>query len=323
MQTLDGDTPLTADETEAIAKSLLTPESFEILRRDREVDFSFSWEDKARLRGNAFHTRDNIAVALRMIPAAIPTPSDLRLPPALEALARLPQGFVLVTGPTGSGKTTTLASVLEWVNENRACHIVTLEDPIEYMHERKRSAVSQREIGTDSLSFARGLRSALREDPDVLLVGEMRDPESIQTTLTIAETGHLVFATLHTNDASQALDRIIDVFPAESQVQVKIQLASSLAGIVSQRLVPKIGGGRVAAFEVLTATTAVRNLVKEGKTRQMRNQILTGQRHGMLTLEASLSQLVRDGLVSYDEAVARSLFPDEIERPPVTQAPAA
>jgi twitching motility protein PilT len=302
-------------ETEQIAAALLAPDQLSTLQRDKEVDFSFEWQGLARFRGNAFHTRGTIAVCLRLIPAAIPNFDDLGLPPIAETLAQLPQGFVLVTGPTGSGKTTTMASILDRVNDSRPCHIVTIEDPIEYVHEPKMAAVSQREIGADSHSFARALRSALREDPDVLLVGEMRDPESIQTTLTIAETGHLVFASLHTNDTAQSLDRIVDVFPADSQAQVRVQLAGSLAAVIAQRLIPRVDGGRVAAFEVLVANHAVRNLIKEGKTRQIRNVVLTGQRQGMMTLEMSLSALVREGLVSYEEALLHSVYPDEIEKP--------
>jgi twitching motility protein PilT len=315
IQTLNATPELLPRDTEQIAMALLSPEQSAILDRDLEVDFSFEWQGLARFRGNAFHTRGKVAVSLRLIPAEIPTFQDLGLPPAVETFVHLPQGFILVTGPTGSGKTTTIASILEQVNCERACHIVTLEDPIEYVYTPKRAAISQREIGADSLSFARGLRSALREDPDVVLVGEMRDPESIAAALTIAETGHLVFATLHTNDAAQSLDRIVDVFPAESQAQVRTQLAGSLGAVVSQRLIPRVGGGRVAAFEILVATGAARNLIREGKTRQVRNVILTGQRQGMLTLEMSLSSLVRDGSITYATAVEGSLFPDEIERP--------
>lgn len=322
IRALDTHSVLEPKETDQIAVALLAPEQLATLRRDKEVDFSFEWQGVARFRGNAYHTRGTVAVCLRLIPAAIPTFDELGLPPIAETLAGLPQGFVLVTGPTGSGKTTTMASIIDRINSVRPCHIVTIEDPIEYVHERRMAAISQREIGADSLSFPRALRSALREDPDVLLVGEMRDPESIQTTLTIAETGHLVFASLHTNDTAQSLDRIVDVFPADSQAQVRVQLAGSLAAVVAQRLIPRVDGGRVAAFEVLVATNAVRNLIKEGKTRQIRNVVLTGQRQGMMTLEMSLSALVRDGLVSYEEAVAHSLYPDEVEKPlPVAPAP--
>jgi twitching motility protein PilT len=223
------------------------------------------------------------------------------------------QGLILVTGPTGSGKSTSLAAMVDRINVQRACHILTIEDPIEYVHDHKRSLVSQREVGTDTPSFNDALRAALREDPDVLLVGEMRDLESIRFALTIAETGHLVFATLHTNDTAQSISRMIDVFPAEQQAQVRVQLAAALSAVVYQRLIPKVGGGMVAAYEVLVANSAARNLIKEGKTHQLRNVLVTGQREGMVTLEQSLSALVRDRVVRHEDAVPRSLYPKEIE----------
>lgn len=280
-----------------------------------EIDFTVGWKRTARLRGNAFYQRGMPTIALRLIPEEIPTFDDLGVPPAVRNLAELHQGLVLFTGPTGSGKSTSLASIVNWINQYRPCHILTIEDPIEYVHPSITAAVSQREVGTDTKSFERALRSALREDPDVILVGEMRDPESISITLTLAETGHLVLSTLHTNDAAQALDRIVDVFPAERQAQVRIQLAGSLQGIVAQRLLPRNGGGMVAAFEVLMATTAVRNLIREGKSRQLRNNMTLGQADGMQTLEMSLSALVHNGLISYEEAVAVALVPHEVERP--------
>ena len=226
-----------------------------------------------------------------------------------------PSGLILVTGPTGSGKSTTLASMVDQVNRPRRCHILTIEDPIEYVHEHGLGAVNQREVGADTDSFARGLRSALREDPDVLMVGEMRDLESIDTVLTMAETGHLVFATLHTNDTSQAIDRLVGVFPGEQQNQARLQLSACLVGVVYQRLIPKIGGGLVAAYEVLAGTHAVRNLIREGKTRQLRNAITMAQGEGMQTLEKHLSRLVADGVVSLEDAMLRSLYPKEIGRP--------
>ncbi len=305
---------LTAGDIRSVVTELVPQESLERFDIDKEIDFSICSANEIRFRGNAFHQKGNPAVALRAIPLAIPTTSDLGLPEPLVRLADLPQGFVLVTGPTGAGKSTTLASLVDYINANRKCHILTIEDPIEYVHSHRQSVVSQREIGQDAMSFARALRSALREDPDVLLVGEMRDPESIATALTIAETGHLVFATLHTNDTAQAIDRIVDVFPAEAQQQIRVQLSTSLAGIAAQRLLPKVGGGLVAAFEVLIATPAVRNLIKDGKSNQLRNVILTGQEHGMQTLESSLGALVREGLISLDDALARSTFPADVTR---------
>ena len=304
---------LTDSDLDAIVRTLVSGEVFQRLHESRELDLSFEWEGKARFRGNAFYQRGSLTLALRVIPNEIPSFEDLGLPPSVEALAKLPQGLVLFTGPTGAGKSTTQASLIDWINRNERCHILTIEDPIEYVHEHRLSAVNQREIGDDTLSFGQALRSALREDPDVLLVGEMRDIESIQTTLTIAETGHLVFATLHTNDAAQSIDRIIDVFPSERQPQIRVQLSSSLGAIVSQRLLPRIGGGQVAAFEVLVANRAVRNLVKEGKSHQLRNVILTGQSEGMQTLEQSMADLVARGLVTQDDAVAQSLYPNEVK----------
>ena len=242
----------------------------------------------------------------------------------MSAICELPQGFVLVTGPTGSGKSTTLASMIDYINQRRPLHILTIEDPIEYVHQHKVAAVNQREVGLDTNSFPRALRSALREDPDVILVGEMRDPETIQFALTLAETGHLVFATLHTNDAAQALDRISDVFPPERQTQIKVQLAASVAAVISQRLIPKVDGGLVAAFEVMLANMAVRNLIREGKSHQLRNIMHGAKAEGMLTLEASLNGLIEDGLISYDEALSRSMYEKEIKKPqPMASIPMA
>jgi len=294
---------------------MLTAEQRATLCRELELDFALVWRDSARVRGNAFHQQGLPAVALRLIPNRVPTFDELLTPTVVREVSRLSQGLVLLTGPTGSGKSTTLAAMAGWINANRACHIVTIEDPIEYVHPHARSLVNQREVGTDSHSFERALRSALRENPDVVLVGEMRDPESIAITLTLAETGHLVLSTLHTNDASQALDRIVDVFPTDRQAQVRVQLAGSLAAVIAQRLLPRVGGGLVAAYEVLLASSAVRNLIREGKTRQIRNAITTSQGSGMQTLEMSLSMLVERGVVSYDDAVTRSLYPAEVQRP--------
>lgn len=307
--------PLRGEDTASLARVLLSLRQTAAFDGGTEIDFSFTWGDLARVRGNAFRQRGEVAVALRIIPREIPGFDELRVPPGVRRLGALKQGLVLVTGPTGSGKSTTLASIIDWINRNRAVHIITIEDPIEYVHDHHTSAVNQREVGEDTDTFANALRSALREDPDVLLVGEMRDLESIRFALTLAETGHLVFATLHTNDTAQAVDRMIDVFPGDQQPQIRVQLASTLTAVVYQRLVPRRAGGMVAAYEVLVATSAVRNLVKEGKSNQLRNQIVTGQREGMQTLEQSLNELVRQQLVDYDEAVARAAFPKEIERP--------
>jgi twitching motility protein PilT len=231
---------------------------------------------------------------------------------SLISLLTRPHGLVLMTGPTGSGKSTTLASMVGWINQNRPVHILTIEDPIEYIHPPAEALVNQREVGSDCISFSEGLKSALREDPDVVLVGEMRDLETISLTLTLAETGHLVFATLHTNDAAQTVDRIIDVFPADQQDQARTQFSMALAAVVSQRLVPKIGGGRVAAYEVLMGTSAVANLIRDGKVRQIRNMIATGQRDGMMVMEQSLGALVQQGVITYEEAMEASVHPEEI-----------
>ena len=312
--------PLHPDDTARIAEAMLTEDLHATLLRAKEVDFSFSWGKSIRFRGNAFHQRGAVTMALRAIPHRIPSTQELMLPPQLERFCGLSQGLVLITGPTGSGKSTTQASMIDLINQTQAKHILTLEDPIEYIHTHQRSIVNQREVGTDTASFALGLRAALREDPDVVLVGEMRDPESIQTALTIAETGHLVLATLHTNDASTALDRIVDVFPADRQGQIRVQLAASLAGVVAQRLVPRVDGGLIAAFEILVANGAARGLIREGKTHQIRNVISQSVREGMQTLEQSLSVLVAHGLITYDDAVQRAVVPKEIRLPQATQA---
>jgi twitching motility protein PilT len=313
---VDGHSVLTADETDALLAEVLTPDQGDAWESRHEYDFSFSWREHARIRGNAFTQRGLTAVALRMIPRHIPTPDDLGLPPALRDHSLRHQGLILMTGPTGSGKSTTLASLVDLINTNRGCHIITVEDPIEYVHDHKRAAVNQREVGTDTDTFANALRSVLREDPDVLLVGEMRDLESIAFALTVAETGHLVFATLHTNDTAQSLGRMIDVFPAEQQAQIRVQLAAALSCVVYQRLIPRIGGGMIAAYEVLVATPAVRNLIKEGKTHQLRNSLVTGHRDGMSTLEQSLSDLVQQRVVTEEDAIARSLYPKDIDSRP-------
>jgi twitching motility protein PilT len=310
-----GDQALRPEDTVALVGSLLSQDQRDHLEDHLELDFSFGWRDVARIRGNAFFQQGTVAMALRLIPSDIPKMADLGLPPIVEQLVSAPQGFVLVTGPTGAGKSTTLASMIDHINERRACHIITIEDPLEYLHVHKRAAVNQREVGVDTESFARALRSVLREDPDVLLVGEMRDLESIQIALTIAETGHLVFATLHTNDTAQALDRMIDVFPPHQQDQIRVQLANSLSGILYQRLIPREGGGLIAAFEVLLATPAVRNLVREGKTHQLRNVIATSQSEGMQTMEGALNALVANDVISSDTALAYSLYPKEITKP--------
>ncbi len=318
---LDGEPVLHADDIESIVKRVLAPELHAHFLDQLQVDFSLTWQDAVRVRGNAFVQRGATAIALRIIPLVIPTLAELGLPSVAENLAEMPSGLVLLTGPTGAGKSTTLAALIDHVNLRRRCHILTIEDPIEYVHTHKRAVVSQREIGVDAHSFSTALRAALREDPDVILVGEMRDLESIAATLTLAETGHLVFATLHTNDTAQALDRIVDVFPSDRRDQIQVQLSATLRGVIYQRLLPKVGGGMVAAYEIMVGNNAVKNLVREGKTRQLRNVVATHQTEGMQTLEASLSLLVADGMITEEAATAVSLYPKEI-KPPAPVIPA-
>ncbi|MGE0879712.1 MAG: type IV pilus twitching motility protein PilT [Acidimicrobiia bacterium] len=315
LRAVPGESPLRIEDIDDILDVVLLPEHKEQFVHHFDVDFSVGWEGVARLRGSAFRQRGLPSIALRIIPDRIPGFDELAMPRAVRDLGRLNQGLVLFTGPTGSGKSTSQASLIDWINRNRECHILTIEDPIEYVHRNISSVVSQREIGSDTMSFERALRSALREDPDVLLVGEMRDLESIAMALTLAETGHLVFSTLHTNDAAQAIDRIVDVFPAERQDQIRTQLAGSLAAVVAQRLVPRMDDGMTAAYEVLLASHAVRNLIREGKSRQLRNVMTTSIGDGMQTLEMGLSELVEQGFVSYDEAVAHAFVPKEVTSP--------
>ncbi len=305
LRPLPGQPVLTPEDSRRLVRGLLSPAQQQAFDKGYELDFSFTF-GPARIRGNAFRQRDSVACALRLIPSSIPDMDQIGLPVAVQKLAELKQGLVLVTGPTGSGKSTTLASMIDWINRNRSVHVLTVEDPIEYVHEHKRSVVNQREVGEDTGAFVDALRSALREDADVLLVGEMRDLESIRFALTLAETGHLVFGTLHTNDTAQAVDRMIDVFPGDQQPQIRVLLAATLTAVVHQRLLPRVGGGLVAAHEVLMSNQPVRNLIKEGKSHQLRNQLVTGQREGMQTLEFSLNRLIAAGLVTYEEAAARA-----------------
>ena len=316
---IEGFDNLTPGDLERIVSSLLDPVQVAEYEHSRQVDFSFGVEGLGRFRANAFRQRTHPALALRVVPNRVRTLAELSAPRACTNLLNAPYGLVLVVGPTGSGKSTTLAAMIDTINQQRACHILTIEDPVEFVHTHKRAIVNQREVGTDVNSFEDGLRSALREDPDVILLGEMRDLESIAITLTLAETGHLVFATLHTNDASQALDRIVDVFPAERRDQIQIQLAGSLQGVISQRLLPSQLGGRVAAYEALVANDAVRNLLREGKTRQLRNVIATGANDGMQTLEADLARLVIEGHLTSEEACNQSAFPKDVLQQIATQ----
>jgi twitching motility protein PilT len=304
--------PLSADAALTLAKSLAGERWDELVAR-RELDFSFSFGASSRVRANLFFQRGTLAGALRFVPYVIPTLESLGAPAVCHDLINRPNGLVLVTGPTGAGKSTTVASMLDRINRLRAVHIITIEDPIEYVHHHQQSMVVQREVGSDTHDFAGALRSALREDPDVVQVGEMRDLETIAATLTIAETGHLVFGTLHTNDTAQAIDRMVDVFPPSQQRQIQIQLSQTLAAVIHQRLVPRAdGSGRVAAFEVMLGSPAVRNLIKEGKSNQLRNVLATGAAHGMHTLESDLRRLVREGVISIETAAAETLHPTEL-----------
>jgi twitching motility protein PilT len=312
---LDNYPVLTPAGTREVVYSILNNDQRQRLETDWQLDFAYPVPGLGRFRVNAYFQRASIGAAFRLIPFEILTIDELGLPPVLHEFGRKPRGFVLVTGPTGSGKSTTLAAVVDEVNETREDHILTIEDPIEFLHTHKRCIVNQRELGADAQSFAAALRAALRQDPDVILVGEMRDLETIQTALTAAETGHLVLATLHTQDAPQTIDRIIDVFPSHQQGQVRTQLSVALQGIVTQQLLPTLdGSGRVVAAEVLIPTAAVRNLIREGKTHQIASVMQTGSAHGMQTMDASLATLVRAGKISIQTAESRSSTPEELRR---------
>ena len=309
---------LQTKDVDAMLAEVLDAAQLKALHLGRSIDFAFTFRDRVRVRGNAYLQRGTAAAAFRSLPLQIPTFEQLGVPEAAYTLLARNQGLILVTGPTGSGKSTTQAAMIDYINRTRACHILTVEDPIEYVHPHRLALVDQRQVGSDTKSFADALRSAFREDPDVILIGEMRDVETITSALTIAETGHLVLATLHTNDAPQAINRIVDSFAGAQQQQVRAQLAACLTGVIYQQLIPAIGGGRVAAFEVLVANVAVRSMVKESKTDQIRSVLLTGLRQGSQTLERSLNQLLRAGLISEREARAHSLYPAELELPNIT-----
>ena len=306
--------PVDEQTAEKLIFAVLDEEQKKILLKDKEFDFSFAFGDLGRFRVNAFHEKGNLAAAFRLIPNQIKSTSDLGLPGVVEGFSDYPRGLVLVTGPTGSGKSTTLAALLDRVNRTKSQHIITIEDPIEFTHKSQRSVVAQREVHYDTFSFAAALRSALRQDPDVVLIGEMRDLETISAAITIAETGHLVFATLHTNSAAQSIDRMIDVFPAHQQPQVRSQLSNILMAICSQRLVPAIGGGRVVAAEVMIANPAVRAIIREGKTHQLDTVIQTGADQGMQTMDRTLVKLVQTGVISFDSAREYAVDIGELER---------
>ncbi len=304
--------PITPLMVTDMIQSVISEPKYASYLRQKEIDFSLAF-NATRLRGNAYFEKSNPALSLRLIPAAIPTPEALGIPDVVRNFMTVSQGFVIISGPTGHGKSTSLASLVEGINLNQTKHIITLEDPVEYVFGPKKSIISQREIGRDTLSFSSGLRSALREDPDVILVGEMRDLETIEAALTLAETGHLVLGTLHTNSAAQTADRIIDVFPPHKQSQIRLQFANVLLGIVSQRLIPRIQGGRVLAVEILVANHAVRNLIREEKVHQIPNVIQTSAAEGMISLDRRLAQLVSEGVITLDEALTWALDPKSMK----------
>ncbi len=306
---------LTPEDTREFIYSILTTEQRRRLETDLQLDFAYVVPGRARFRVNAYFQRGAVAAAFRLIPSEIVAIDSLGLPPIVHELTRRPRGLVLVTGPTGSGKSTTLAAMIDEINQTREEHIVTIEDPIEFVHAHKRCIINQRELGNDATSFASALKAALRQDPDVILVGEMRDLDTISTALTAAETGHLVFATLHTQDAPQTIDRIIDVFPPAQQAQIRVQLSVTLQGVITQQLLPTAdGAGRCVACEVLVPTAAVRNLIREGKIHQIPSVIQTGAAHGMQSMDSALATLVRAGTITQELAESRSSSPDELRR---------
>ena len=306
---------LTTQQTREIIYSILTNDQRKRLENEWQIDFAYSIPSQGRFRVNAYFQRASLGAAFRLIPNEMPALDDLGLPPVLREFTNKPRGFVLVTGPTGSGKSTTLAAMLDVINKERHEHIMTIEDPIEFLHRHQNCIVNQRELGSDAQSFGLGLKAALRQDPDVILVGEMRDLDTIATALTAAETGHLVFATLHTQDTAQTVDRIVDVFPPAQQHQVRVQLSVSLQGIVTQQLLPTADGqSRVCATEILVPTPAIRNLIREGKTHQIYSALQTGGAHGMQTMDAALADLVRRQKITRELAEARSSSPEELRR---------
>ncbi|MDP3998031.1 MAG: type IV pilus twitching motility protein PilT [bacterium] len=316
---LAGQSPLTSEDAERLVFSLTTPEQKELILANKELDFSVpftgaSFSGEARFRVNAYFQRGYLSAALRYLPPKIRTFEELNLPKILHEFTKLRQGFVLVTGPTGHGKSTTLASIINEINFNRACHIVTIEDPIEYTYPQGKSIITQRELRLDTYSWDIALRSVLREDPDVVLVGEMRDFETISSALTIAETGHLVFSTLHTNSAAQTIDRIIDVFPEHQQAQVRMQLSMTLEAVFSMRLLPKIGGGRIPTYELLITTPAIRTTIREGKTHLVDNIIQTSAEVGMVSLESTLATLVKEGKITLEVAEEYAVNPADFLR---------
>ncbi|MFA0752560.1 MAG: hypothetical protein IMHGJWDQ_000314 [Candidatus Fervidibacter sp.] len=314
--------PATPKQTQRLIYEILTDEQIQRFENNLELDFSYSLQDTARFRVNVYKERGCIAAAFRLIPRRIPTIRELELPTILEEIVMRPRGLVLVTGPTGHGKSTTLAAMINHLNNTKSLHIITIEDPIEYLHPHRKCIINQRELGEDTKSFPNALRAALREDPDVILVGEMRDPETIAIAITAAETGHLVLSTLHTNSAAETIDRIIDVFPPNQQPQIRVQLSMNLVAVISQQLLPRapgaprnpFGGGRIAAVEIMIANPAIRNLIREGKTYQIPSIIQTSAAEGMQTMDQALRDLYVRGLITYEDAIARAHNPEELKK---------
>ena len=300
--------------TKRLIYDILNDDDLKKFEQTHELDFGYGVKGLARFRVNVYMQRNSVSAALRLIPNRIPTFEELHLPPIIRDLAKRSSGLILVTGPTGSGKSTTIASMIDDINESRHSHILTIEDPIEYLHRHKNCMVNQREMHSDTFSFHNSLRAVLREDPDIILVGELRDLETIEAALTLAETGHLVFGTLHTRNAPSTIDRIIDVFPADQQDQIKVLLANTIEAVVSQQLLPKLGGGRIAALEIMVGIPAIKNLIREGKTHQMYSVIETSSNVGMQTMDRSLAELVRQATVSYEECMMRSVDKDTFAR---------
>ena len=305
---------LTKEDTKGFMSTVLSPEDKELFLKNKEIDFSYNYRDKARFRGNGYFQQGTVSFAFRLIPKKIRDFAKLNLPPALQTFCEKQQGFFLVVGPVGHGKTTTLAAMVERINENRAEHIVTIEDPIEYIYEQKKSVIDQREVRIDTLDFSTALRSIFRQDVDVILIGEMRSIDTIATAVTAAETGHLVLSTLHTNNAAQTINRIIDSFPAGQQDQIRIQLASTLTGIFSQRLIPRISGGLIPAYELLISNVAVANLIREKRVHEINTVIETGLDQGMIDINRSLAELVRRGEITAENAYLYSPNPKILER---------
>jgi twitching motility protein PilT len=305
---------LTPQDSQRLVYDILTDEQIQKFESNLELDFSYSVANVSRFRVNVFKDKGTVATAFRVIPARIPTVRELGLPLLLEELTRRPRGLILVTGPTGSGKSTTLAAMVNQINMERSAHIITIEDPIEYLHHHNLSIINQRELGIDTKAFTNALRASLREDPDVILVGEMRDLDTISTAITCAETGHLVFATLHTNNAPQTIDRMVDVFPPEQQEQIRFMLSNNLEAVLCQQLLPRVGmPGRVCAMEIMIASSAIRNLIREAKAHQLTSAIQTSAAMGMQTMDQCLRELYQGGLISYDEALSRAMNPEEFK----------